>query len=55
MIFTNLCYTMTFPADSIDLEKECGACGNPIVIYYDKTYNGMRGRCTNCDNNFPLE
>ena len=46
---------MTSPTDSIDLEKQCGACGNPIIIYYDKTYNGTRGRCPNCDNNFPLD
>ena len=46
---------MTIPNDSIDLEKECGACGSSIVVYFDKMYNGTRGRCPKCNNNFPLE
>lgn len=46
---------MTINADSIDMEKECGACGHQIKIYFDKTYKGTRGRCPKCDNNFPLE
>ncbi len=41
--------------DNVDLEKECGACGNEIIEYYDETYKGKRGQCPNCSNNFPLE
>ena len=41
--------------DSSDIEKNCGVCGNKIIEYFDKTYNGKRGLCPNCNNNFPLE
>ena len=42
-------------SDNTDVEKNCGACGNKIVEYFDKKYNGRRGMCPICNNNFPLE
>ena len=57
MLITNFkkqYYVMSDP-DKIDIERECGVCGNKITEYFDKTYNGKRGICSKCNNNFPLE
>ena len=41
--------------DSTDVGKNCGACGNKIIEYFDNVYKGKRGLCSKCNNNFPLE
>ena len=33
----------------------CWQCNNIITQYYNKSYNGNRGRCLICDVDFPLD
>jgi len=33
----------------------CNQCDGEIIEYFDEGYKGKRGKCPNCDTNFPLE
>ncbi len=33
----------------------CLTCSTEIIEYFEKRYHGMRGRCTICEIDFPLE
>ena len=33
----------------------CYHCNEEIIIYYEKKYNGHRGKCVKCMINFPLD
>ena len=33
----------------------CLTCSSEIKVYYEERYQGMRGKCTICSINFPLE
>ena len=33
----------------------CANCGTEITEYYNESYEGKRGKCPNCEADFPLE
>jgi len=33
----------------------CNVCREIIIEYYNDHYKGIRGRCTRCEVDFPLE
>ena len=33
----------------------CLTCSTEIIEYFEKRYHGMRGKCTICEIDFPLE
>ncbi len=33
----------------------CWNCNNPVSQYFSELYKGQRGKCSNCDIDFPLE
>ncbi len=42
---------------SLNQEKKmtCLTCNAEIIEYFEKRYPGMRGKCTICEIDFPLE
>ncbi len=37
------------------MTTRCKHCNGRIIPYYDARYGGERGKCHDCDANFPLE
>ena len=33
----------------------CTICYAKIIVYFHEKYEGNRGKCPNCDTDFPLE
>ena len=43
-------------SNEMEVEKlNCQNCGEQVVQYHNKQYNGKRGLCQTCGANFPLE
>ena len=40
---------------STEFDVSCLMCNGIVIEYFEERYNGMRGKCTNCRINFPLE
>ena len=40
----------------MDIEKiTCWNCKTEIIQYHNESYSGKRGKCPNCNADFPLE
>ncbi len=40
---------------SLEKKITCLTCNTKIIEYFEKRYPGMRGKCTICEIDFPLE
>jgi len=40
---------------SAGFDIACLMCQSTVIEYYEVRYNGMRGKCINCNINFPLD
>ena len=38
-----------------EFNVDCMMCNSIVNQYCEEKYNGMRGKCINCEINFPLE
>lgn len=38
-----------------EFNVDCMMCSGTIIEYFEQRYDGLRGKCINCEINFPLE
>ena len=45
--------TQDLEAD-MKVDDVCWSCGGLAIVYYDHSYHGFRGKCPDCNTNWPL-